>query len=390
MIAKRIMSSWLVIMILAAFLLPVNQVHAAEGLVLSTRFPGISASAGENLTFPLEVKNNGSTSQIVNLEVTGKPADWDVSLKGMGRVIQQVFVDGNDSNSCDLTVNIPDDAKTGEYIVTVAAAGDGGYGRDSLRLKIKISDARVSDDELTAKYSELKGPSDATFTFQVELTNNGSAEEIYNLGAQVEQGWQVSFKPSYEEQQVASIAVKPGETKSLEVRIQPPVNIKAGEYTIPIQAAGSVNRVTEELKIIISGTYNMEFSTPNGLLSTNVVAGKERKVNFEVKNTGSADLNNINLSSSEPIDWSVTFEPQNIENLKPGETRQVTATIAAADKAIAGDYVVSLEASTREVRKSADMRVTVKTSTLWGIVGLIIVLAVVFAVYKAFRTYGRR
>ena len=117
---------------------------------------------------------------------------------------------------------------------------------------------------------------------------------------------------------------------------------------------------------------------------------KERKVNFEVKNTGSADLNNINFSSSEPIDWSVTFEPQNIENLKPGETRQVTATIAAADKAIAGDYVVSLEASTREVRKSADMRVTVKTSTLWGIVGLIIVLAVVFAVYKAFRTYGRR
>jgi len=389
-ISSKSILSLILITFLAVSFLPLNQANALEGLVLSTRFPGISASAGENITFPLEIKNNGSVSQVINLEVTSKPENWNVSLKGRGRVIQQVFVDSNNYTSFDLIVNIPDEAKAGEYLLTVVAKSEDGYLQDKLNLKIKITDARVSDDELTAKYSELKGPSDATFNFKVDLTNNGSNEQIYSLGAQVQDGWQVSFKPSYEDQQVASIGIKPGETKSLDVKVKPPVNVKAGEYLIPIQAASSVSKVTEDLKIIISGTYDIKFSTPTGRLSTDIVAGREKKVNLEVKNTGSADLNNINFSSSEPIDWSVTFEPKSVETLKPGESRQITATISAADKAIAGDYLVSLAASTQEVRSSADLRVTVKTSTLWGIVGLLIILAVVFAVYKAFQTYGRR
>lgn len=360
------------------------------GLVLSTRYPGISASAGENISFPLKIKNNGNVGQIINLEVASKPDKWNVSLKGRGREIQQAFVDSHDYTSVDLIVNIPDNTKAGEYPLTITAKNKTGYLQDNLKVKIKITEARAGDDELTAKYSELKGSSDATFNFKVDLTNNGSNEQIYSLGAQIQDGWQVSFKPSYENQQVASIAVKPGETKSLDVKVKPPVNVKAGDYTIPIQAISSTGKITEDLKIIISGTYDLEFSTPTGRLNTDIVAGREKKINLEVKNTGSTDLNNINFSSTEPIDWSVTFEPKNVENLKPGESRQITATISADDKAIAGDYLVSLNASTQEVKSTADLRVTVKTSTLWGIVGLLIVLIVVFAVYKAFQTFGRR
>ncbi|NLT95267.1 MAG: alpha-galactosidase [Clostridia bacterium] len=390
-LTKTFMVSLMVISFLAVlFLLPLDQVQAAPGLVLSTRFPGISASPGENITFPLEIKNNTSVDQIINLEVIMGPENWHVSLKGNGRVIQQAFVHSQESTSFSLIVDIPDDVQPGDYYLRIGAKSDNGSLQDDLHLKIKITDSRVSDDELTAKYSELKGPSDATFNFKVDLTNNGGTEQIYSLGARVQEGWQVTFKPSYEDQQVASIGVKPGETKSLDVRVKPPVSIKAGEYVVPIEAVSPTSKVQEDLKIIISGTYNLRFSTPSGNLSTDIVAGREKKVNLEVKNTGSADLNNISFSSTEPIDWSVTFDPENVETLKPGESRQVTATISASSKAIAGDYLVSLTASTPEVRSSADLRVTVKTSTLWGIVGLLIVLGVIFAVYKAFQTYGRR
>jgi len=391
LIPSKVLFSLIVIAFMAVSLvLPVNRANAAEGLVLSTRFPGISASAGERITFPLEVKNNGNVSQIINLEVTSKPDNWDVSLKGMGRSVQQVFVDGHGNNSLDLIVKIPDEATAGEYPLTVTAISDNGYLQDNLKLLIKITDAKVGNDELTAVYSELKGPSDATFNFKVNLTNNGSSEQVYSLGAQVQEGWQVSFKPSYEDQQVASIGINPGETKSIDVKVNPPVNVEAGDHSILIQAAGPTSKVTEELRVIISGTYNLEFSTPTGVLSTDIVAGRDKKLNLEVKNTGSADLNNIIFSSNKPVDWSVDFEPTNIEILKPGESRQVTAIISADDKAITGDYLVSLDASTQEVKSSADMRVTVKTSTVWGIVGLLIIMAVVFAVYKAFQIYGRR
>ncbi|HHV65581.1 MAG TPA: alpha-galactosidase [Peptococcaceae bacterium] len=371
-------------------LAPTKQANADQGLVLSTRYPGISASPGETITFPLEIMNNTSLSQVVNLNVMTQPKDWKTSLKGGGRAIHQAFVSSQNSASVDLLVSIPDEAQIGEYSLRVSATSENGNLQDFLTLRIKVAEGEVGADKLTAKYSELKGPSDATFTFKVDLVNNGSNEQLYSLGAQSPEGWQVSFTPSYENQQVASIGVKPGETKSLDVKITPPVSIEAGEYIIPIRAASPVNTVTQDLKVIISGTYKLQFSTPSGRLNTDIVAGREKKVNLEVKNTGSTDLNNISFSSAEPINWSVTFEPMVIENLKPNESRQVTATITADNKAIAGDYLVSLTASSPEVKSTADLRVTVKTSTLWGLVGVLIVLAVIFGVYKAFQKYGRR
>lgn len=387
---NRIISVVLVMAFLVSFFSFADPAGAAGGIVLSTSFPGISASAGENVTFPLKLTNSSGAKQVVDLAVISKPDKWNTTLKGGNRIINQALLEPNGESSFDLLVIIPSETQPGDYAVTVAAKSESGATLDSLRLKIKIADTTVSNDQLKANYMELQGPSDATFTFKMNLSNNGNSEQLYSLGAQLEDGWQVSFKPSYEDQQVASIAVKPGETKSLDVIVKPPVNIEAGEYTIPIQAASTVNRVTANLKVIITGTYKMTFSTPSGNLSTNIVAGKDKKVNMEVKNTGSAVLNNISFSAATPLDWSVSFEPENIESLKSGETRQVTATITAADKAIVGDYLVSMAASTQQVKSTADMRVTVKTSTLWGIVGLLIIAAVLYFIYEAFRKYGRR
>ncbi len=68
----------------------------------------------------------------------------------------------------------------------------------------------------------------------------------------------------------------------------------------------------------------------------------------------------------------------------------MTAYIKPAAKAIAGDYLVNLTASTRETSGTAQIRVLVKTSTLWGLVGIVIILAVIAGVGAAFRQYGRR
>ena len=380
----------IMIAFLVSFLSFASPADAAQGVVLSTSFPGTSATPGESITFPLKIKNNSSVKQFVELSVTSQPDKWHTTLKGNNRIIHQVLTEANGETFFELLVKIPEEALPGEYSINVAARNNNGYSLDNLTLKIKIADTEVSNDLLKANYAELQGPADATFNFKINLVNNGNNEQLYSLGAQVQDGWQVSFKPSFEDQQVASIAVKPGESKSLDVTVKPPVNVIAGEYTIPILAVSPASRITEELKVIITGTYKLEFSTPTGKLSTDIVAGREKKVNMQVKNSGSAILNNITFSANTPVDWAVSFEPENIDALKPGETRQVTATISAADKAIVGDYLVSMTATTQVVRSIADMRVTVKTSTLWGIVGLLIIIAVLYVIYRAFQKYGRR
>ncbi len=374
--------------ILSLFL-PVQFVMAGSGLEIYTRYPGISAAAGESIVFPLEIKNNTAISQTVNLKITSLPEGWTASIRGQGREIQQVFVEANNSGTADLKIKIPEETAAGRYSIGLETVSDKGY-RDNFKLAILISEARMGGDELNAQYSELKGPSDATFNFQMNLTNNGSSEQTYSLGAQAPDGWQVTFTPSYESQQVASINVKPGETKGLDVKVMPALSAEAGEYTVVVRAVSAASQVAEKVKVIISGTYKLEFTTPSGRMNGEVVAGKDTKINLILKNAGGALLNDINFSSHQPPDWAVSFEPEKIESLKPGETRQITATITADSKAISGDYLVSLSAATRETRSTADLRVTVKTSTLWGLVGVVIVLLVIAGVYKVFQTYGRR
>ncbi len=377
------------LLFLVAVFLPLEQAQAKSGIELSTDYPGVITQAGESLTFPLQLKNNLGQGQVLRLTVGTVPENWQTSFRGNGREVQQVYVSGYSYGSVDLKVTIPDQVKAGDYALTVTAASGQGY-RESLKLNIRIEEAGQGEDELVAQYSELKGPGDATFNFKLDLTNNGGKEQVYSLGAKVPEGWQVAFKPSYESQQVASISVGAGKTQGLDVMVTPSASVEAGEYTIPVKAVSSAGTAEEELKIIISGTYDIKLTTPSGRLNADLVAGQEKKINLKVINKGSAPLNNISFSSSEPQDWSVTFEPKTIDVLKAGESRQITATITASSKAIAGDYVVSMRASTRETADNSDLRVTVRTSTLWGVVALILVLLVVTGVYWAFRTYGRR
>ncbi|MMZ65081.1 NPCBM-associated, NEW3 domain of alpha-galactosidase [compost metagenome] len=134
----------------------------------------------------------------------------------------------------------------------------------------------------------------------------------------------------------------------------------------------------------------MQFTTKNNLLSTDIRAGGERRMDFVVQNTGSADLEDLSFSSNAPTGWEVSFEPSTITSVAPGESKQVQAIIKSSDKALAGDYVVSLNASSSGKSAAADLRVTVKSSVLWGWIGVLIILAVIAGIYYLFRKFGRR
>ena len=134
----------------------------------------------------------------------------------------------------------------------------------------------------------------------------------------------------------------------------------------------------------------MELTTPRGLLSTDVTAGDVKKIELEVRNTGSALLKDIQLSANKPAYWEVTFEPSKVDALKAGETSTVMATLKASKKALPGDYVTTIMAKTPEVNADAQFRIAVKTPMIWGWVGVLIIIATIGVVYYLFRKYGRR
>ena len=130
--------------------------------------------------------------------------------------------------------------------------------------------------------------------------------------------------------------------------------------------------------------------TPKGLVITSITAGDSKKVQLLVKNTGSAELHNIDLRAAAPINWTVSFDPEKIEKLAPGETAQVLADIRADKNAIAGDYITDLEARSPATSSKAAFRVSVKTPLLWSWSGLLLIFGSFGSVFYLFRKYGRR
>jgi uncharacterized membrane protein len=147
---------------------------------------------------------------------------------------------------------------------------------------------------------------------------------------------------------------------------------------------------TTELTIDITGQPRLDISGRDGLLSTRATAGKETSVPIIITNTGTAPADSIELNGSAPSGWKVTFDPKTIDRIAPNANKEVQALITPTEKAIAGDYVTTIRASTRGESATTTFRVTVTTSTLWGIAGVGIIGVALLVMVGAVARFGRR
>ena len=98
----------------------------------------------------------------------------------------------------------------------------------------------------------------------------------------------------------------------------------------------------------------------------------------------------MTLSATAPDGWKTTFTPETIPSVAPGQ-QQVKLDLTPSNDAIAGDYVVSLKAaSAAGLAQSADFRITTTTSTLWGIVAVIVIAVALLVMGGAVARFGRR
>ena len=106
-------------------------------------------------------------------------------------------------------------------------------------------------------------------------------------------------------------------------------------------------------------------------------------------------MDKINFTQSVrggPSGWSVTFDPKTIDSLQVGAERDVQVNIKPPEKSIAGDYQINIQARTEANNASdnLDIRVTVLTPTVWGWVGVAVVVLVVIGLIAMFWRLGRR
>lgn len=355
----------------------------AQSLRLYTPYPEIIVPPGETIDYTIDLINNGASIATAEVFVEGIPETWSHTLRSGGWSARRISVLPKEKKTLNLKVELPYDIDKGNYTFRVNARN-----HSVLPITIEVSEQGTVKTEFTADQSNMQGHATSDFNFRTKLENQTGEKQLYALSSHAPRGWTVVFKPNY--QQATSVEIEPGQSKDISVEIKPPYNVKAGKYTIPVMASTGSSSAQLELEADISGTYGVELTTPEGRLSEKITAGRRKKLDLVVRNSGSTDLNSVRLSANKPRGWEVTFSPDTVPFIAAGESAQVKAEVRAYGKAIPGDYVVSLTAQTPEINADASFRMSVRTPLLWGWLGILIILSAIGTVYWLFRKYGRR
>jgi uncharacterized membrane protein len=381
----RVTTAFVSALALVAMLVPT--VAADDGLELTTPFPAVAVAPGSQVQFDIAVASDQTA--VVDLELAGAPTGWTASLRGGGNIVDAVSVTPDEPGEIRLDVDVPADATAGTQSLRIT--GVGGGARDVLTVSIRVDAEAAGDVSLTTSTPVLTGSSDATFSFDLQFQNDTPQDVTLSVTASGPTGWDVSAALTGETQ-AASTVVEAGASQNVTVTVNAAPDAAAGQYPIAVEATAGDRSVTTDLGIEITGSYSMTLSTPGDLLSASGSAGAATTQAFEITNTGTAPLSEVKLTASPPTGWEVTFDPESLLTIAPGDTGTITATITPSTEAIAGDYVVSFTADAAEggAEGTAQIRYTVETSPLWALVGLGIIVLILGGLFWVFRTYGRR
>lgn len=367
---------------LGAMSIGVIPAAAAGDIFLYTPYTSLSVPPGERVSFNVDLVNDSNVVHDFQLSVQA-PEEWNYQFTTSGRTVEGARIRPNDERMLTFLVDVPLQVDKGEYAVILNSPEV-----EPLHLTIHVSEQGTYHSQLTSEQPNMQGAASSSFFYELQLHNQTAEDQLYALAADVPRGWTATFNVNGT--QATSAQVEANQRQRINVTINPPAGIQADTYVIPVLATTSTTSAEVDLEVVISGSYDMQLTTPTGLLSTDITAGKDRRMEFEIRNSGSSTLEDIRMSHSSPYDWEVSFEPERVESIAAGDAEIVVARIISSDQAIPGDYVTSITASTPEATSSAHVRVTVKTSMLWGWIGILIITAVIVGIAILFRKYGRQ
>lgn len=371
--------------------------HAADshdnikGLYLMTNYPAVTVRPGTTSNIPLRLQNYGLAPDRYQLSVSGVPSGWTATIMGGGQPVAAAMPAPDDSVSLQLRIDVPKNASLKEQTLTVKAQGQGTQAT-SATLPIEVALAKQLPAKLavSAQLPSLRGSPKSSFDYTLTIKNDSGRDLTASFAAQAPQYFETSFTQAYGSQELSSIPIKAGESKDIKLSVRPPSTIDAGHFpvTVTVKAEDATAKVALALDVV--GQPRLQVSGRNGLLSARAVAARQSSIPVVITNTGSAPAENVKLSASTPTGWKVKFNPATIDRLVPGKDAQVQALVTPSDKSLAGDYMMSVDATSRGQDASSQFRVTVDTSTVWGMVGAGVIGVALLLMLGAVARFGRR
>ena len=276
------------------------------------------------------------------------------------------------------------------------------FAQDDEATEEEIAEPVPEELIFETKLPKIQAKEGETFIFNFDVAykagdepfgiEEGKSEKFFDITVDYPASWVAAVVSS--SQEIPGINLKFNSRESLMLMAIPVVQLEPGEYDFKVTFKSAVEGDTLEGSIeftaVITATYEISLTTKTGILSTELTSGKDNHYKLIVTNNSSTSVENITLSSTEPEGWQVNFDKKTIESIEAGANMEIDAVINPPEKTIAGDYMLTFSASSENSNSSIDLRATVETPTIWGIVGIGIIVVVIIGVAVIFARLGRR
>ena len=360
----------------------------SDEIKLKTTYLSISDELGSKISLPLTVSNLGEVDKQVTLEAD-VPDGWSISFMANSNMdVKTLLMGSGDMEQLTIELEAPDSATVGDYAVVVKALDVNGATLDTLSVDINLR-VGTSDIEVISSFSEVSVKAGESITFPLAIWNKGDADSLALLTVPVlPENWGASFISN--DLAISSIRIPSGESESIQLVITPPNSVTSGTYNLEavIESADDVQHQTN-FTITVLGSYklSMDLST----LYTSGTIGGTVSYTAKVTNEGETAVTTLYMTAETPSGWDATITPNQVDTLSPRSSATFTVTVNIPSNAIAGDYLVTMQALSDQLSSdTSDVRITAQASNTWGYVGIFVALLAVIGAVLLFRRFKRR
>jgi uncharacterized membrane protein len=377
------------ILLLTASAATAAEPTGVSGLFLTTNYPALTVRAGETTTIDMTLRNMKEPPTTMTLSVPDVASGWKATVLGGGQPVGAAEVSTDGEQSLQLRLEPPSGAGPGDYHFTVEATG----GTTDLKLPLTVTVGKEVPAKLkmTTDFPALRGSAATAFKYKVSVTNDSGRDATINFGADAPKDFQVTFTEAYGSQQITSIPIQAGKSKDIEASVALPHETTAGDYKLTLHAKTDVTSADLPVTLTVIGQPQLGVSGEGGRLSGEAYAGQDSQLTVVLRNDGSAPAREVKLSATTPEGWKSSFDPKEVAEIAPAGSQKVKVTLTPSERAIAGDYQITVRgAGAGDLSESANFRITVMTSTLWGAIGIAIIAIALLVVVFAVARFGRR
>jgi uncharacterized membrane protein len=247
-----------------------------------------------------------------------------------------------------------------------------------------------------ARYPIQQSVVGSAFEFEITLYYEGPEARTFDLDAELPEGWTGTFIGGYPETEISAFTVEPmKERETISFIVSPTEeNIPApGEYLFTVSAFSGDLSDSVDLKVIVvtaAPQYLLYMSTATLQSEFSIRPDQPNHISVQLLNAQTGTVNDIVFSAEKPEGWDVIFTPSTIASLEYGVTQEIDVVVRPPAGTEAGDYPLVLKASGDQIDAEREYRMTVITSTAWGVAGIIIAIAVIVGLAIWFRQSGTR